>query len=664
MGVLMSAVAELYRRNRVKAAAYDRERAVRESRREAEFLAIVLDRSRQPFAVGYPDGRFGLFNQAFEQLTGYTATELRALSWSTALTPPEWREAEKQKLDELHRTGEPVRYEKEYIRKDGSRVPIELLVHLAHDDEGGIAYYYSFLNDTTERKRAERAIRQAASRFEVLSQTAGELLRSDQPERVVNETCRKVMEHLDCHVFVNYLIGDRAGRLHLNASGGLSEQSARAIEWLNFGEAICGRVAESGERIIAQNIQESCDPRADLVRSLGIRAYACHPILAMGRVMGTLSFGTRSRTSFSDEDLALMKTVTDQVAIAIQRVRAHEALLQSRQDLDRAQAVGQIGSWRLDTRRNVLTWSDENHRIFGMPKGAPLTYETFLSIVHPDDRGYVDAEWKKGLQGEPYDIEHRIVSDGRVKWVREKAFLEFDDAGGLIGGFGITQDLTKRKEAELALRNSEAMLAQAEQLANVGCWEWHPQTGKLTWSRHLYRMFNVDPDKFEPTYERFLALISEDDRPRIRDAAARTLATGEPFDEDFSIMVAEAGLRYVHSRGEVFLDATGRPVRLTGTVSRYDRTEGRRGSTSQQRETLPRHRRDDQLWHLGLRPRRPEHLRERILPGPRWDDAGTVLQLRMVATSFIPTTPSGPSRHGRNAFGPAACGTSNTAFAG
>ena len=137
------------------------------------------------------------------------------------------------------------------------------------------------------------------------------------------------------------------------------------------------------------------------------------------------------------------------------RKRAEQKLRQSQDDLDCAQAVGQIGNWRLDVQRNVLTWSDENHRIFGVPKGVPLTYETFLETVHPDDREYVDAKWKAGLAGEPYDIEHRIVLGGEVRWVREKAYLEFGNAGKLLGGFGITQDITQRKQAELRLVESE-----------------------------------------------------------------------------------------------------------------------------------------------------------------------------------------------------------------
>ncbi|MFZ2197809.1 MAG: PAS domain S-box protein, partial [Thermodesulfovibrionales bacterium] len=135
---------------------------------------------------------------------------------------------------------------------------------------------------------------------------------------------------------------------------------------------------------------------------------------------------------------------------------ANALLLRSQEDMNRAQEVGSIGSWRLDVRQNLLTWSDENHRIFGVPKGSPMTYETFLSAVHPEDRIYVDTKWKAGLAGDTYDIEHRILVDGRVKWVREKAYIEFDKNNELHGALGITQDITERKLAEEALIRSES----------------------------------------------------------------------------------------------------------------------------------------------------------------------------------------------------------------
>jgi PAS domain S-box-containing protein len=172
MGAFMSVVADLYRRRRSKAAVYDREVALREIQQEKEFLANLLEHASQPFAVGYPDGRLGRLNHAYEQLTGYSAEELRTLDWSSILTPPEWREVEKQKLDELNRSGRPVRYQKEYVRKDGSRVPVELLVHLAKDAEGKPLYYYSFLTDITERKRAEDAVRESEERLRFALETS------------------------------------------------------------------------------------------------------------------------------------------------------------------------------------------------------------------------------------------------------------------------------------------------------------------------------------------------------------------------------------------------------------------------------------------------------------------------------------------------------------
>ena len=129
------------------------ERELQENLERNTFLSDVLDRSSQPFGVGYLDGRLGIVNHAFEELTGYTADELQRMDWTATLTPPEWLDVERKNLEELHRTGKPVRYEKEYIKKDGTRVAIELLAHLVADREGNPQYYYSFITDITEQKR-------------------------------------------------------------------------------------------------------------------------------------------------------------------------------------------------------------------------------------------------------------------------------------------------------------------------------------------------------------------------------------------------------------------------------------------------------------------------------------------------------------------------------
>ncbi len=132
--------------------------------------------------------------------------------------------------------------------------------------------------------------------------------------------------------------------------------------------------------------------------------------------------------------------------------QAEQALRQSEAKLRQAQSVASIGSWHLDIIHNVLEWTPETYRIFGLQMGLPLSLDTFMSCVHPADRKHVENAWQQALQGAPYDIEHRIVVDGVVRWVRERAEIEFDAGGTAVSALGTVQDITERKEAENRIR--------------------------------------------------------------------------------------------------------------------------------------------------------------------------------------------------------------------
>ncbi len=207
---------------------------------------------------------------------------------------------------------------------------VKLLAELADD----LAYGIMALKMKAAHREAEEALQQSLSRFELLAVTTGELLQSRSPQKVVESVCRKVMEHLDCHVFFNFLADEDAGRLHLNACAGIPEAAAKKIEWLDYGVAVCGCAARDSCRIVAEHISTTEDERTGLVKSYGIQAYACHPLLGPGgNVVGTLSFGTRSRETFSDDDLSLMKAVTNQVAVAMIRMSSEQALWQRGEEL-------------------------------------------------------------------------------------------------------------------------------------------------------------------------------------------------------------------------------------------------------------------------------------------------------------------------------------------
>ncbi len=150
------------------------------------------------------------------------------------------------------------------------------------------------------------------------------------------------------------------------------------------------------------------------------------------------------------------------------RIQIETDLLINQYYLKKAQELGKIGTWELDLINNNLVWTEENCRIFGVPKGTPADYQLFLSRVHPEDRDYVNLQWQEAMHGKPYDIEHRLLIDGQVSWVREKADVTFSMNGDAISAIGFTQDITDKKLTEQRKDQLEADLLQARKFEALG----------------------------------------------------------------------------------------------------------------------------------------------------------------------------------------------------
>ena len=132
--------------------------------------------------------------------------------------------------------------------------------------------------------------------------------------------------------------------------------------------------------------------------------------------------------------------------------------------LETAQRMGRIGTWDLDLVGEALFWTDEEYRIFGVSKETELSYEVFLGCVHPDDRELVDSSFKAALSNErPYVIEHRLLVEGEVVWIRQEATIEFDAAGNATRAIGFSQDITEHKLVEERIRQ----LAMTDQLTGL-----------------------------------------------------------------------------------------------------------------------------------------------------------------------------------------------------
>ena len=161
-----------------------------------------------------------------------------------------------------------------------------------------------------------------------------------------------------------------------------------------------------------------------------------------------------------------------------------------------------------------------------------------------------------------------IHKDGRTVVVESSGTPIFDAAGRFCGYRGIDRDITERKATEEALRKSEAILTEAKRIARVGSWQYDIADKRLTWSRETCRIFGVDPEGFEPTYEAFYEAVHPDDRAPVEDAYTESLHNGQDgYEIEHRIIQKSTGeIRYVHERCKHERGADGSVVRSIGMV--------------------------------------------------------------------------------------------------
>jgi PAS domain S-box-containing protein len=392
---------------------------------EARFRQILQDIAAVAVQGYGPDTSTHYWNKASERLYGYTAEEAVGRSLLDLIIPHEMREAVRAAIDRMFETGQPIPAgELSLMRKDGSRVAV-YSSHAHVQVPGRPPEMFCLDVDLTEFKKTEGALREREQSLQALL--------DNFPFMVWLKDCDSRF------TAVNRAFASAFGRPSTESVIGRTDFDLTASDLAERYRADDLSVLTTGTPKHVEELIEHAGQRT------WFETYKS-PISVDGRLIGIVGFA---------------RDITE-------RKRTELALRESETDLRHAQAIGRIGSWRLDVQRNTLRWSPENHRIFGIAEGSTLTYQTFLSCVHPDDRERVDREWAAALQGSPYDIEHRILVAGDIYWVRERAELECDSAGQLLGGFGTTQDVTERKVAQAVLADSEARFRATFEQAAVG----------------------------------------------------------------------------------------------------------------------------------------------------------------------------------------------------
>ena len=257
-----------------------------------------------------------------------------------------------------------------------------------------------------------------------------------------------------------------------------------------------------------------------------------------------------------------------------QRQAIAEKLRKKQADLAKAQEIAHLGSWRLDLKKNKLYWSDEIFRIFGLdPRYFNATYETFIATIHPDDRNYVNTQYTQSLTGElSYDIEHRIIrkDDNSVRWVHEMCEHIRDEKGVLIYSNGTVQDITERKQSEIALQEERLHLDEIVWAANVGTWEWHIPSDKIKINQRCANIMGYELSELDLNHMHiFLKYCHPDDQNRFQYLLKHYFANEfDHFEIEMRMCHKQGHWVWILDRGKIVeRSETGDPLRMSGTYT-------------------------------------------------------------------------------------------------
>ncbi|GAB4470356.1 MAG: hypothetical protein OHK0037_29030 [Elainellaceae cyanobacterium] len=236
-----------------------------------------------------------------------------------------------------------------------------------------------------------------------------------------------------------------------------------------FGESegVLGQVATRREPIwLADLTQNEHCLRKSTLQALGLHGCLGFPILNGDNVLGVMAFLSRDTQKPDADLLKIISTIGSQVGQFIQIKLSEEALRQSEELQRMALSAAKMGAWDWNILTGEEHWSAEAEVIFGLEPGSfTQSYAEFFEFVHPDDRDKVNEAQVRSLQdGADYAPEYRIVlRDGSLRWITSRGRVLRDAEGNPTRLVGVTLDITERKQAELALAESERRLRTAEE---------------------------------------------------------------------------------------------------------------------------------------------------------------------------------------------------------
>lgn len=486
------------------------------------------------------DGKIVDANDKFLEMVGYSRDELEKgqIDWLN-MTPPEFRQLDENSVRELKAIGVNSKpFEKEYLRKDGTRMPV-LISGAMLDNEryNGVA----FVVDNTERKNAEEALRISEEKFRNLFE-----------QSVVG----KSMTTLDGKLKINKAFSQILGYTEIELSE-FKWQTITHPDDVKKDQAIINSIL-SGEKDSDRWEKRYIHKNGNIV---------------------WVDISTSLQRDNNGEPLFFNTSIID----ITERKRAEESLIASESRYrSYIEATGQIG-WVTNADGEVVE-DIPSFRKFTGQTYAEVEGTGWANSLHPDDLERSLQVWKQAVVSKSfYEIEYRMLRhDGVYRYMLARGFPVFKGDGSIHEWVGACIDITERKFIEeqliifskeleqkvadrtIELQRNKMFLEETGRLARVGGWEIDLITGKNYWTETTKAIHEVEPD-FDPNLNTALNFYAPESIPIITACVETLISLGEPFDEELELITAKKNRIWVRAIGQAYRD-DGKIVKIGGAI--------------------------------------------------------------------------------------------------
>ena len=267
-------------------------------------------------------------------------------------------------------------------------------------------------------------------------------------------------------------------------------------------------------------------------------------------------------------------------------------LSRATEDLMRSEAVANVGHWSQESVDGPSQWSDELFVICGQdPETFVPTNDAVLSCILPEDRPRFQDQITRMIEGsEDFELEARIQRpDGSVRHILMRGGVERDDHGNVRRRFGVTQDITDRKEATLALSRNEDMPDRAIEATGAAIWDWDIIEDQLVTTPQMPEMpemLGYTQEEWRPSIALHIDLCHPDDLERMQQVFQDHLKGKAPYDIEYRMRRADGTYTWIHSRGRAVKDEHGFATRMVGSVTNVSQRREEQELLRKNQETL------------------------------------------------------------------------------